>query len=61
LQQEVDRVRDARRFGRPQGDDGVRQTRRKQFRLLDRAFEIPGADGITVAVYALDAASRVTV
>ena len=30
-----------------------------QFRLLDRAFEIPGGDGITVAVYALDERSRV--
>ena len=30
-----------------------------QFRLLDPAFEIPGTDGIAVAVYALDGASRV--
>jgi class 3 adenylate cyclase len=29
------------------------------FRLLDRAFEIPGGDGITVAVYVLDERSRV--
>jgi adenylate cyclase len=29
------------------------------FRLLDDAFEIPGADGTTVAVYMLDEAGRV--
>jgi class 3 adenylate cyclase len=32
-----------------------------QFRLFDPAFEVPGADGITVAVYALDERSRVAV
>jgi adenylate cyclase len=30
-----------------------------QFRLVDPAFEIPGAEGVTVAVYAADEASRV--
>jgi class 3 adenylate cyclase len=33
----------------------------EQFRLLDHAFEIPGGDGMTVAVYALDEESRVLV
>jgi class 3 adenylate cyclase len=33
----------------------------EQFRLLDQAFEIPGGDGMTVTVYALDEESRVLV
>jgi class 3 adenylate cyclase len=31
----------------------------RQFRLVERAFEIPGAEGVTVAVYAVDEPSRV--
>jgi len=30
-----------------------------QFRLLDPAFEVPGADGVIVAVYALEEADRI--
>jgi class 3 adenylate cyclase len=30
----------------------------ERFRLLDPAFEVPGADGLTVPVYALDEAAR---
>jgi class 3 adenylate cyclase len=31
----------------------------RQFRLLDPAFEIPGADGVTVALYALEEGGRI--
>ena len=30
-----------------------------RFRLLDPAFEVPGADGLTLAVYALDEPARI--
>ena len=30
-----------------------------RFRLLDPAFEVPGADGVTIAVYALEEGARI--
>ena len=30
-----------------------------RFRLLDPAFEVPGADGVTIAVYALEEPARI--